>query len=142
MVQEPFLEFIENFLATECESGFDAQAITVSNSLTEEKLNLFSSHLNEMDRTRHHEMVVRDIYSRGLEDLDQEVCIDRPYSAMFTHPYNGLKTHSLNELKKQLLFFNRIAVIVPELAISSHIKPYQASKQVNDNPLRTIFVIS
>jgi hypothetical protein len=114
MNTDPFIELLEKFLGSELSVGFEEDALQSLDSLTEDQLDLFYSHLSDVDRARHDEMVVRDIYGDYAQDDEQLTAIDRPYSAMFTHPYNGLETPSLDELKRQLLFFNRVAIVVPQ----------------------------
>ena len=120
MNKDPFIELIENFLAAECGAALDSEGLNAINSLSQGQLELFSDQMAAVDQARHHEMVVRDIYSNALEDTPSDEGRQvRPYSAMFNHPYNGLETPSLNELKRQLLFFNRVAIVVPSMPHSS-----------------------
>lgn len=104
MNNDPFIELIKNFLESEFSVGFDQEAFKVIGSLNEEQISLFYSQLSSLDQAQHNAMVVRDIYSNGLDKQDQNISFEKPYSAMFTHPYNGLETPSLDELKRQLLF--------------------------------------
>ncbi len=113
MVKDPFIELIENFLESECSVGFNQDAFQVVRSLNDDQISLFYSQLSFVDRAQHDAMVRRCFETDSLDDQAQSPRIDRPYSAMFTHPYNGLETPSLDELKRQLLFFNKVAVIVP-----------------------------
>lgn len=113
MDKDPFIELIESFLESECSVGFDQEAIQAARSLNENQMSLFYSHLGTLDQAQHDAMVVRDLYAGTPDDQVQNSRLERPYSAMFTHPYNGLETPSLDELKRQLLFFNKVAVIVP-----------------------------
>ncbi|MCH8493417.1 MAG: hypothetical protein LAT53_09315 [Idiomarina sp.] len=116
--RDPFVQLWENFLESELGVGFERDAIRTLNDVTEDQLNLFNSQLRDVDQARHHEMVIKDIYGGHSQDDVVESAIDRPYSAMFTHPYNGLETPSLDELKRQLLFFNRIAIVVPQARLN------------------------
>lgn len=115
---DPFLEFIENFLASELEVGFDEQAISAAEDLSEDQLRLFSSQMHDVDVARHAEMVERDLWTEGLNSADDRVKEPtkplRLSSAMFTHPYNQLQQPSLDELRRLVLFFNRVAVVVPK----------------------------
>jgi len=80
-------------------------------------------------------MVIRDLRADSLDDQAQSPRLERPYSAMFTHPYNGLETPSLDELKRQLLFFNKVAVIVP--SARSSIRDLQRKRQDFEDLLRS-----
>ena len=114
MNQDPFIELIENFLESECSTDFSQGAFQAVPSLTDEQISLFYSQLNDVDRAQHEVMVSRAPTKEDEENKSQSPQLGRPYSAMFTHPYNGLETPSLDELKRQLLFFNKVAVVVPE----------------------------
>ncbi len=113
MINDPFIELIKNFLESEFSVGFEQEAFKEIGSLTEEQISLFYYQLSSLDEAQHNAMIVRDIHSNGLDKQEQNISFEKPYSAMFTHPYNGLETPSLDELKRQLLFFNKVAIIVP-----------------------------
>lgn len=119
MSADPYIEFIVNFFDSELGIDFDEEAVRATASLSSDQIELFMSQLSIVDRTRYDSLVIEDIHTQtggsSIGDVGKKELANRPYSAMFTHPYNGLKPQNIDELKRQILFFNRAAVIVPEV---------------------------
>jgi hypothetical protein len=116
-----YVSLIENFLNSELSVGFDENALPACRSLSAEQLAYFESQLHAVDEALHAHMVQVDPRNSGLTQkneprspwaADEDI---RPVSAMFTHPYNGLVPVSVDHLKRQLLFFSRVAIVVPSL---------------------------
>ena len=125
MTSIAYIDLIENFLSSELHVGLEDGAVLACNSLTEDQLRLFSSHFHDVDSGQHDLMARPNAPlgpSMATQDNDMgdqgQTSDITPTSAMFTHPYNGLAPVATDHLKRQLLFFSRVAVVVPELALS------------------------
>lgn len=116
-----YVGLIERFLASELGVDFEGSSLDACNQLSEEQVDFFNSQLSAVDSDLHDKMVQVEpqrvlAISEGATKqswiTDDDI---RPMSAMFTHPYNRLTPISISHLKRQLLFFSRVAIIVPEL---------------------------
>ncbi|MGA7766530.1 MAG: hypothetical protein WCA27_09950 [Candidatus Sulfotelmatobacter sp.] len=116
-----YVSLIENFLTSELSVGFDEKALPACSNLSAEQLNFFSRQLTEVDTAQHTRMVQvkpgEAILKPDGAPLHPWAADDdiRPVSAMFTHPYNSLAPIAIDHVKRQLLFFSRVAIVVPEL---------------------------
>lgn len=134
-----YVDLIERFLASELGVEFERSSLAACNQLSEEQADFFKSQLSAVDSALHDRMVQVDPQralatsngttkqSRASDDGDIT-----PMSAMFTHPYNRLTPLSIGHLKRQLLFFSRVAIIVPEL-------PYAHGEMTKRENLTTFF---
>jgi hypothetical protein len=116
-----YVNVIENFLNSELSVGFDEGALLACKSLSEEQLAFFANQLSAVDQALHARMVQVEpretilgstSEARPAWSADEDI---RPVSAMFRHPYNGLVPVALDHVKRQLLFFSRVAIVVPQL---------------------------
>jgi len=119
---DAYIELIENFFSTELRAGFDADGLRALDGMSVDQLELFRSHWEIVDRSRHEQMVQSapaEILEKGTHPGDAEMINSAkpfvsPTSALFTHPYNGLKPIDLDLVKRQALLFSRIALIAPQ----------------------------
>jgi hypothetical protein len=116
-----YVGLIERFLASELRTDLSTDGLSACRELTADQLAFFSDQLSVLDREQHAEMVRAEPQHVVLqpERASGHVCVEdgdiRPTSAMFTHPYNSLEPIAIEHVKRQLLFFSRVAIRIPEL---------------------------
>lgn len=120
-----YIALIEGFLGSELGVSLDARALRDCGNLSAEQLAFFADQLSAVDAAQHAQMLQvkpSQVLLRSQHTSGQGWAADddiQPTSAMYTHPYNGLAPTAIDHVKRQLLFFSRIAIHVPELRYGS-----------------------